>query len=112
MNRREFMRRTGLGSIGLVATFLGCNEQTVPTEQNPQKITLKVGENHKIRDIVYIEYHGMPSDNSFSLNFLSRSSTNLYFPTSTEEFTLGDYKFRKQTVTPEEITIEYLGKNE
>jgi len=102
---------TGIATVLLAASLWGCPGLGDKKEKTIEGIVIPVGGDYSIPNFSSVSYCGMNNEKTFSMATTFQSSVNCFYPTSTEEFFLDNYKFKLNKVTPEEISLTYLGYN-
>ncbi len=107
ISRRKFLGKLGMGLAGLALVRLstGCAEGV--SEENPQRITLKVNGQYEF----FLRYAGMPNKETFSLTGTGRTSVNFYYPAEAEIICYGNKEFKVIEVTPEYITLDKIAES-
>ena len=109
----KYLQKFGLSGLGLiVALSTSCeNPQAQNKVQKNQITTIKVGEGKILERQNYLErltYNGMNSETTFSMSIGRDNATNIFFPSSIKEFSLHEFRFKLEKVTPEHITLTYI----
>jgi len=113
MDRRKFLI-TGAGLVALLPLTLGCptTSETVSVRTDRwtgKTFKMKRAKTYSINDW-FLMYHGMPNKDTFSISSAGRSATDNFYRITEEEFDLYGIRFRLEEVTPQHITLTYLGK--
>jgi len=105
---------------GLVALCLGasvsCSDKQEIKEPGP--VTIFLGENKWMGcEGGFVNYNGMTGDNQrFLLSSFTHDAVNIYYPIQNKqinfEVNLNIYKFKVNFVTPDSISLTYLGKTD
>lgn len=123
-NRREFFRNWGGGiaivGVGIPLAALAVKEavkaRRIARGLTPyETIEMQLGEEYKI-GFGWFTYCGFsPEEKTFSMSrriggLLSSSEKTIQYPTSIDDFTLDDYRFKLDHVEPTKLVVKYLGE--
>ena len=111
----------GLGAGGLFIAlnhFTGCTqvspslEKTVAEKVYTVSVTQGIDVEPDVGGIGNIRYMGMPNEKTFSLApDWAYASVNAFYPVDAKEILCSPYRFEVMDISPDHVTLKYLGKN-